>query len=165
MLTLVKYIQNTNPRSNNAIITRTLGKIGALHRESMAQMQRKPKPDEWWYSEVVRETGAGTERGLWVLKPVKQVQRIERDGFRDPDINYLVSNLYTPRRVGNVLLLYPKHKGPNWICSNSMRGHLIRHPRTAGSYRINSIVVVFDDAEDWPRQYIRRNAPILDQGT
>jgi len=162
MLTLVKYIANDNPRSSNALITRTLGKIGALHRESVSAMAQKPQAGEWWYSEVVKETGAGTERGLWVLKPVKLVHRIERDGFRDPDLNYLVPNLYTHHRTGNVLLVYPKREGPNWILPNSTRRHLIRSPRTAGVYQINSAVVVFDGSADWPREHAPHSS--LDSG-
>lgn len=165
MRTLVKWIQNDNTQSSNVLITRTLGKIGALHRESIAAMSQKPKAGEWWYSEVVKETGAGTARGLWVLNPVERVPRIEKDGFRDHDLNYLVPAMFTPYRSGNALLLFPKRKGPHWICHNPMRRHLIRSQRHAGSgdYQVNSVVVVFDDQRDWPKEFTSRGAPLLNR--
>jgi hypothetical protein len=161
MITLAKFIQNDNPQSTNLLITRTFGKFGVLHRESVAKMDRKPRANEWWYCEVVRETGANTERGCWVLKPIRKVGIVERDGFRDNDITYLLPNMYEYHRVGNVLLLYPKREGPNWICPNSMRQHLMRRHRTAGAYQVNTIMVVFDAAAEWPREYNKRSEPII----
>jgi hypothetical protein len=84
--------------------------------------------------------------------------RVARDGFRDNDITYLLPNLYHYRRVGNVLLLYPKRPGPNWICPNSMRQHLMRRNRVADAYQVNTVMVVFDDAEDWPKETSSRGA-------
>ena len=152
MRTLCKFVRNDNPLSSNLLVTRTFGKYGVMHRESVAAMKRKPAHNEWWYCDVVKETGAGTERGTWVLKPVKKVGYVERDGFRDNDITYLVPNLYDYRQMGNVLLLYPRREGPNWICPNHMRQHLMRRHRSAGTYKVNTIMVVFDQADDWPRE-------------
>lgn len=161
MLTLAKFIHNDNPQSTNLLITRTFGKFGVLHRKSVATMQRKPRANEWWYCQVVQETGADTERGCWILKPIQKIGIVERDGARENDITYLLPNMYEPRKVGNVLLLYPKRGGPNWICPNHMRQHLMRRHRTAGVYQVNSIVVVFDEAIDWPREFVKRSDPVV----
>lgn len=167
MLTLCKFIVNNNPRSTNLLITRTLGKFGALHRDSVLAMPeaKRPRANEWWYCEIVRETGANTERGLWVLKPIKKVPIVEKDGFREPDITYLFPRMYEPKRVGNVLLLYPNRQGPNWICPNQMRRHLMRRQRQASKFAVNSILVVFDGAADWPREFAQRGEPIVDRGS
>lgn len=152
MQTLVKFIRNENPRSTNMLITRTLGKYGVLHRESVTAMKdEKPGHNEWWYCEVVKETSAGTDKGTWVLKPIRRVECVEKDGFRENDITYLVPNLYSYKREGNVLLLYPKRKGPNWICPNSMRQHLMRRNRQADIYAVNTVMVVFDDDDSWQK--------------
>jgi len=162
MITLAKFIRNDNPRSTNLLITRTLGKFGVLHRASVAKMPQRPQANEWWYCEVVRETGAGTERGCWVLRPTRQIgMRVASDGFRENNITYLLPNMYTSTQKGNALLLHPKREGPNWICPNGMRQHLMRRYRNAGVYRVNTIMVVFDEAEDWPREYIKRSEPIV----
>lgn len=153
MITLVKFIRNDNPRSTNLLITRTLGKYGVLHRESVESMREdKPQHNEWWYCEVVKETSAGTDKGTWVLKPIKRVDPVERDGFRDNDITYLVPRLYEPERVGNVLILRPTKSGPNWICPKFMRQHLMRRNRDAGNYSVNTVMVVFDDDNHWKKE-------------
>jgi len=162
MLVLAKFIQNDNPRSTNLLITRTLGKFGVLHRESVAKMPQKPRANEWWYCAVVKETGAGTERGCWVLAPQEKIGTVERDGFREPNFTYLLPNMYTTALKDNVLLLYPKHKGPNWVCSNGMRKHLMHRHRSAGAYQVNTVAVVFDEAADWPKEHTKRSEPILD---
>ena len=161
MITLAKFLQNDNAQSTNLLITRTFGKLGVMHRESVAKMSRKPRPNEWWYCAVVQETGADTERGCWVLKPTEKIGYVERDGFRENDITYLLPNMYEYKRVGNVLLLHPTREGPNWICPNHMRQHLMRRHRTAGVYQVNTIMVVFDKAAEWSREYIRRSDPIV----
>lgn len=136
------------------LITRTLGKIGVLDRAFvMAMRGRRPQANEWWYCEAVRETGAGTERGLWVLKPLQWVERTERQGFLENDIAYLFPGAYDIHRAGNTLLVYPKRVGPNWIISNPMRRHLMRKYRQAeAGYEVNSVVVVFDHAVEWPKE-------------
>jgi len=161
MITLAKFILNDNAQSNNMLITRTLGKFGVLNRESVARMDQKPRPNEWWYCAVVRETGAGTERGCWVLKPLRKIGVVERDGFRENDITYLLPNMYDCTRAGNVLLLHPKRTGPNWICPSSMRQHLMHRHRSADAYRVNSILVVFDGDENWEREYSKSSEPVL----
>ena len=150
MITLAKFIHNDNPRSTNLLITRTLGKFGVLHRESVAKMPIKPQANEWWYCNVVRETGASTERGCWVLAPTKKLGTVVRDGFRDNDITYLLPNMFRCERRANALLLYPTREGPNWICSRGVRQHLMRRYRTAGAYQVNTVMVVFDEARAWP---------------
>lgn len=154
MITLVKFISNNNPRSTNLLVTRTLGKFGVLHRESVSKMVEKPGPNEWWYCEVIKETGAGTDRGCWVLKPLHKIGYVERGGFRENDITYLLPNMYTARKKGNVLLLYPKREGPNWICFGKMRQHLMKRQRAAetAQYSVNTIMVVFDGGEDWAKE-------------
>lgn len=162
MIILAKFISNDNPRSTNLLITRTLGKFGVLHRESVAKMDRKPHANEWWYCEVIKETGAGTERGCWVLRPLHKIGYVERGGFREPDTTYLLPNMFNTTRKSNVLLLHPKREGPNWICPNGMRSHLMRRYRDAGVYRVNTIMVVFDDAEDWPKEHTKHSESIVD---
>ena len=149
MLILCKFVRNDNPQSTNTIVTKTLGKFGVPDREALAKMDRKPAHNEWWYCEIVRETKPGTEKGVWVLKPIRFVEPIERDGYRLNNITHLVPGLFDIKRKDNVLLIYPKHKGPNWICPNPMRRHLMLKNRKDGCYGVNTIMVVHDDSEVW----------------
>jgi hypothetical protein len=159
MLTLCKFVHNEDKNSSNVLITKTFGKFGVIQREAIASLARKPRHNEWWYCEIVRETGAGTERGLWVLKPIKRVELIERDGYRDNNITHLFPGLYTTKRIGNAVLVYPKMRGPHWICPNAMRRHLLLRHRRDGAYAVNSVLVVHDETDDWPRDYGRRIDP------
>ena len=152
MITLAKFIANDNPQSTNMLITRTLGKFGVLHRDSVAKLVQKPQANEWWYCNVVRETSASTERGCWVLAPIRKIGIVERDGFRENNITYLLPNMFRKERKGNVLLLHPTSAGPHWICSNKMRQHLMRRHRTADAYQVNTVMVVFDGAAAWSRE-------------
>ncbi len=156
MKVLCKFIENDKHDSSNLLITKTFGKYGVLHREAVAAMQEKPWYNEWWYCDVVRETGAGTERGLWILKPLSKLGTIIRDGFRDNDVAHLYAGCFTSKRVGNTLLLHPNQEGPNWICPNALRQHLMRRYRRNGEYGINTVMVVFDQAETWSREPVRR---------
>lgn len=152
MLTLAKFIANDNPRSTNMLITRTLGKLGVLHRDSITRLAQKPQANEWWYCNVVQETGASTQQGCWVLAPTQKIGMVERDGFRENDITYLLPNMFRQNRRGNVLLLHPTRPGPHWICSNKLRQYLMQRHRVAGAYQVNTVMVSFDGATEWSRE-------------
>lgn len=152
MITLCKFVLNDKQDSTNILVTKTFGKHGVLDREALAAIEPKPQHNEWWYCRVVKETGAGTAKGVWVLAPIRRVERIERGGFRDNDITHLFPPLFTTAKINNALILYPTKKGPNWICGNAMRKHFMVTNRRHGSYEINTIMVVFDNATDWSRE-------------
>jgi hypothetical protein len=157
MITLCKFVLNDKKDSTNVLVTKTFGKHGVLDRIRTYDLEKLPSHNEWWYCEVVMETGVGTPRGVWILAPLYRVERVEQNGFRENDITHLFPGFFTSAQVDNTLLLYPNKKGPNWICGNSMRRHLMLTNRRNGNYEVNSIVVVFDEAEDWPREPAKRS--------
>jgi len=157
MIVLAKFIRNDNPRSRNLLITKTLGKFGVPDRDALVAMRERPQHDEWWRCDVVRETGAGTNRGLFVLRPLTRIALVERDGQRTHDLTYLYPAGFSTQQVHNTILIHPNHRGPNWILSNEMRRQLL-----ASSRNINAVLVVMDNKKDWPRETVRRSVPILD---
>ena len=163
MITIAKFVRNDREDSSNLLVTKTFGKYGVLHRDSVVAMSIKPKPNEWWYCEVVRETGAGTPQGVWVLKPIARVETVERDGFRENNIMHLFLGLYDAQQVGNTLLLHPKRQGHNWICPSALRRFYMLRSKRNGNYQINSVLVVFDHAAQWPQDATGRRA-ITDPG-
>jgi hypothetical protein len=147
MLTLVKFIDNYDKASTNRIVSKTLGKLGVVDGGTLARMTDKPRQKEFWYCELLKETGAGTPKGVFVLSPVRKIASAVIDGFNTIDIVHLVPGMFDTVKSDNVILVYPKTKGPNWILSNVLRQHLMRRDKEA--YDINAVVVVFDDAKTW----------------
>jgi hypothetical protein len=151
MLTLVKFIDNYTPESRNKIITRTLGKLGVVDGGTLSRLAEKPKPREFWYCDIIKETGAGSAKGVFVLSPLRKIKVATIDGFETVDVVHLVPGMFDAVKEQNVMLIYPKTAGPNWIMSNVLRQHLMGRDKT--TYAINSVVVVFDKAKDWPKEY------------
>jgi hypothetical protein len=150
MKTLVKFIQNFSPESRNRLVTRTLGKLGVVDREFLQKEPAvKPQAGDFWYCNVTAET-TGSGRGVFLLWPVEKVPQIEDEYQRTVDVLHLIPGLYTARRQRNAMLLYPKQLGPHWIVSSEMRRHILQRQAAAGVYDLNTVMIVFDGAEDWP---------------
>lgn len=155
MLTLVKWIRNPNENSSNALITRTLGKIGIMPAKALLDRENLPKHDEFWYSELELETQPGS-KGCFVLRPVSPVPFVESKGRTRPDFTYLIPGACDYVKQRNALLVYPHQKGPHWICSSSVRKYLLNTHRTAKvekdeeeTYSVNAVIVVFDGSDEW----------------
>lgn len=152
MLTVVKFIENTNEDSDNKIISRTLGKIGVFnYRDSSLSPSQIPSPGEFWRVEITKEVVAyredGSTGGCFVLKPVSKV------GQRDegsPDIDHLIPGGYKTLRFKTSLILIPVKLGFNWITEKDLRHHLRDQHHGKEGYGINSFVVSVDGSEDWP---------------
>ena len=153
MRVLAKFVRNRNPRSRNLLITKTFGKFGAPNSETLITMDDRPQHGEWWYCDVIRESGSGTQRGLFILAPVERVPLIEKNGQRVHNLTYLYPGAYRSKVVGSTMLLFPKERGPHWILPKSMRRHLLVTSRTKeNNFEINAIIVVHDDSDSWPQE-------------
>ena len=142
MLTLVKFIWNYRQDSSNKLISRTLGKLGVLARDC----EQKPKHNEWWYCTIQKEVGHGTDKGVFVLNPVEYLA--ETDGRQE--LLYLYPGSFNIVRKGSALLMFPDKQGYPWICPTSMKRHLINKYKKEDHYDLNAIIVVHDNATDWP---------------
>jgi len=159
MITLVKFIRNKleDAPPNNQIITKTLGKTGVLSWEHIKSPEQIPEAEEFWYVYIVKEVGAGTSRGVFLLEPLRKVE-LPHETSKEQGIIHMIPGTYTIEQVGNVILLHPKildypdDLGPNWICSLSMKKKLMDKHRQGGDYQVNSIVVVFDRTSEWPQE-------------
>jgi hypothetical protein len=158
MITLVKFMKNRQEDAppNNKVISKTLGKTGVLSWEHINGQDEVPQAEEFWYVEIVKEKGSGTSRGVFMLRPIQKVPEKAKDG--EPDIIHMIPGTYTTERQENTILLhpkilnYPEGLGPNWICSLTMRRKIMSKYKENGQYTVNSIIVVFDGATDWPRE-------------
>jgi hypothetical protein len=165
MITLVKFIVNKRETEggNNPVITKTLGKTGVVHWSTATRKKLMPKEEEFWFVNIMKEKGAGTPHGLFVLEPLERV-RLSQRTVGEPDIIHMIPGTYDLERVDNVLLLhphtnwYPERLGPNWICGLSIRKSLFQRYRTDDTYNVNSIVVVFDRTSNWPREALHVSA-------
>jgi len=148
MLTLVKWIANPDTKSKNRIITRTLGKIGLMPSKVLFQGGDLPRPDEFWYSEIVCETKPGNQ-GVFVLRPIKRIEDVPHYRGKRPNFQYLIAGTFDVIRKRNAVLIYPHRKGQHWICAQAMRKFLLGLHRQEDQYPVNSVIVVFDNAGDW----------------
>lgn len=166
MITLVKFIKNRQEDAppNNKVISKTLGKTGVLSWEHITSKDMIPQAEEFWYVDVLKEIGAGTAKGVFMLRPLKKVaQKVKGEG---PDIIHMIPGTYTTDVIGNTILLHPKilnhpkELGPNWICSLTMRRKLINKYREGDTYKVNSIIVVFDGATTWDKEDIPQKSSV-----
>ncbi len=148
MLTLVKWITNPDPKSKNRMITRTLGKIGLMPSKVLFDGGELPRSDEFWYSEIVCETKPGNQ-GVFVLRPIKRIGEVPHFRGKRPDFQYLIPGTFEVVRQRNAVLIYPHRKGQHWICAQAMRKFLLSMHKRNQDYPVNSVIVVFDNAEDW----------------
>lgn len=168
MITLVKFITNKREveGGNNPVITKTLGKTGVVHWSTATQKKLIPKEEEFWFVRILKEKGAGTPHGLFVLEPLERV-RMSHKFIGDPDIVHMIPGTYDIEQLGNTLLLhphttwYPERLGPNWVCNLSAKKSLYQKYYIDGRYQVNSLIVVFDRAHDWPKEELRMD----DSGT
>ncbi len=156
MITLVKFIRNPREDSspNNMFITRTLGKTGVLSWDHIDDASSTPRAEEFWYVRIVKEVGAGTARGVFLLEPIG---RVTSGGTGGNKLSHIIPGTYKTKTVGNTMLLhpkilhYPESLGPHWICSLTMKKKLMSELHN-GEYVINSVIVVFDGEHDWPKE-------------
>lgn len=140
-------------------MTKTLGKVGVLDWERVKKHKRLPKDEEFWFVEIVKERGAGTPQGLFILDPIEKVENIKVGDEEKPEIIRMIPGTYQTKRKGNTVLLYPqftwypKKLGPNWICGLTIRKVIKQqYQEEEGEYPINTVIVVMDGTEDWPKE-------------
>jgi hypothetical protein len=168
MITLVKFITNPKQKRGNSIITRSLGKIGVIDSTVWENILNRPRDNEFWYVEILKEVGAGTRQGCFVLKPLKKISTTTNLGYLSPDIHRLIPGTFEIVKRGNSLLIYPHRvngiDGPNWILDSETRAFLKKKLQArTGSIEADSIIVVFDERP--PKIKLVDNAdqhPIID---
>jgi len=164
MITLVKFMPNPqdSDNTNNKLITRTLGKIGVLHGPTLQQLGLQPQAEEFWFVKILKEKGAGTPQGLFLLEPLEKV-KLSKKFIGEPDIIHIIPGTYQEEWAGNVLLIHPNvswfpdRLGPNWIIGQSIKYELMRrhNDKQRGVFKLSSIILVFDRTNDWPKEPLR----------
>lgn len=170
MITLVKFIRNQQKKSSNRFVTRTLGKVGVIHSGYYWSMTDRPRHDEFWYVEILEETGKGSSTGCFVLRPLQKVGSCQRQGRVVPDVVRLIPGTFDTEKIGNTIYVYPRNvdglNGPNWILDGDTKSHLTQTHKQADSgnatYHIGSMIVVFDEPYMGSIVKTAEDEPILD---
>lgn len=98
----------------NRLWTRTLRKIGFIdNRYTGAE---KPRADEHWLVEVIRENQS-RKGGCLILTPIRKVETHERVP--------LVHGMYDIRVEGDVLVLVPHDKTKYWVISSEAKSSIL----------------------------------------
>ncbi len=114
--TVAKFIWNAKPGKESNIISRTFGKVAIIDRawaQSMQDHVEMPKNDEFWLVDVCKDMCAGTNKGVLVVMPRYPLERGEP--------MRLIPGGFEEQLVDGILYVYPKHPGPYWISSLSMK--------------------------------------------
>ena len=85
--TVVKFFTNVQPKTggtiegkpkmHNHLITRTLGKFGVIDSKWEPIDNNTPKDGEFWLVELVRETSPAKAKGVFILRPIRQISTSE----------------------------------------------------------------------------------------
>jgi len=98
---IVKFFANDNPKSQNKIVTRTLGKLGVIQNN-----QTNINPNEFWRVQIIKETCPHRNTGCFILEPVAKLLPEE--------LSKVVPGMYTEVRKNGLVIITPLHPG-NWI--------------------------------------------------
>jgi len=150
MLTIAKYLFNRVESRQNKLITRTLGKVGVIDPVIYAHLETRPNHDEFWFSEVLSELGKGTNKGVFILRPIKKVPTTFNNGLAEPAIVRLIPGTFSVEQREGTVYLYPATAngllGPNWILDMDVRQYLSKKfTDHTGRCAFNSVIVVLDE--------------------
>ena len=152
MITIVKFIENSEERSSNPILSKTLGKYGVFNdRDGSLSKEQIPSAGEFWRVEILKEViihkESGNAGGCFVLKPLSKIGHLDNG---KPDITYLVPGGYNAVRFKTSLIIVPRTLGFNWVAGLDLRHHLRDTYHHDGKYELNSFVVSLDGSAEWP---------------
>lgn len=129
MVTAVAKFQfNLKADKQNAILSRTFGKVAIVDRAWAQSMQGHvefPRHDEFWLVDIVKDQFPGTNRGVLILHP--------RYPLKSHEPTRLFPGTFEEELIDGILYLRPKHPGPYWISSLSLKDALMqRHNKPTG---------------------------------
>lgn len=128
MTTVAKFIWNAKPGKESNIISRTFGKVAIVDRawsQSMQDHVEMPRNDEFWLVDVCKDMCSGTNKGVLVVMPRYPLERHEP--------TRLIPGSFEEELIDGILYVYPKHPGPYWIASLSLKEILMaRHNQPTG---------------------------------
>jgi hypothetical protein len=123
---VAKFRANARVEAAHAVISRTFGKVaivdGAWVRSIAPRAKRMPADEEFWLVDVIRDNALGTNRGVLSLVPRYPVEPNE--------VTRLFPGSFDEFLQDGILYVRPRHAGPLWIASMSLKDLLIkRHDR------------------------------------
>lgn len=122
---VAKFQFNLKADKQNAILSRTFGKVAIVDRAWSQTMQGHlefPKHDEFWLVDVVKDQFPGTNRGVLVLHP--------RFPLSAQEPTRLFPGTFEEEMQDGILYVRPKHPGPYWIASLSLKEALMQRYST-----------------------------------
>lgn len=125
---VAKFQFNMKTDKQNAILSRTFGKVAIVDRAWSQTMQGHiafPAHDEFWLVDVVKDQFPGTNRGVLILHP--------RYPLAAHEPTRLFPGTFEEELQDGILYVRPKHPGPYWISSLSLKDALmIRYGKPTG---------------------------------
>lgn len=118
---VAKFQFNLKADKQNAILSRTFGKVAIVDRAWSQSMQGHlefPRHDEFWLVDVVKDQFPGTNRGVLILHPRYPLQAHEP--------TRLFPGTFEEELQDGILYIRPKHPGPYWISSLSLKETLMQ---------------------------------------
>ncbi|HUW14143.1 MAG TPA: hypothetical protein VM537_30755 [Anaerolineae bacterium] len=109
MISVAKFIPNTDHTRSNKIISRTFGKIAHIHDcWSPPEGTPRPNPEEVWRVEIIRETRPSQNRGCFIIDPIELVP--------EESICHLAVGMYDEQRLpSGVVLIRPFNPEVSWV--------------------------------------------------
>lgn len=118
---VAKFMWNAKPGRESNLISRTFGKVAIIDRvwtQTMAGHVKFPENDEFWLVDVCKDMSPGTNRGVLILRPRYALARTEP--------TRLFPGTFDEELVDGILYVRPKHPGPYWIASLSLKELLLQ---------------------------------------
>ena len=116
---VAKFQTNLKPDKQNAILSRTFGKVAIIDRawtQTMSSHIEAPKHDEFWLVDIVKDQFPGTSRGVLILHP-----RYPLAAHEPVRLN---PEMFEEEVQDGILYLRPKNPGPYWIAGLSLKDTL-----------------------------------------
>jgi hypothetical protein len=101
-IVIVKFFKNTL-QNYNSVLTRTLKKVGVIDRN----IKNDIKDGEFWKVEILKEICENQTKGCFVLRPLENIDL--------SNIVKLVPGMYEELEKDNILFIFPKLSGYNYI--------------------------------------------------
>lgn len=148
----MKLFSNTNPESQNKIISRSLLKIAAVDREWLETATETPKHGEFWLCDILKETAQGRGlKGLFIVKPIKPIPVVDKS----PQIVHLIPGMYTEEVLDTgVVVVTPHRQDRNWVMP-------LHHKSLLAELRGAHAVVVNLGGDLWPLKRVRPPGKVI----
>ncbi len=135
----------------SSLISRTFGKVAVIDRDWFQQLEGKikmPEHDEFWYVDIIKDTGEGSNRGVLIVQPRCRLEKQETRRLPLNSYDLITSD-------SGVVYVKPKYPSIYWILGLNLKDVIFKEHKT------NAVIVVLNDPPDVEA---RAQANVIAQG-